>query len=153
MTVRAGDLELLDHPVAQHLLSSTEPAQLGYTWMDGTPRTIPIWFHWDGEAMVFATRPRAQKLIALRANPQVAITVDEHVLPYKILYLRGVASIELLDDVPAEYAAAAERYLDLEQGRAYTDRLRGQRFARIRVTPTWANVIDFETRFPSALAD
>jgi hypothetical protein len=68
--------------------------------MDGTPRTIAIWFHWDGEAMVFATRPRAQKLIALRANPEVAITIDEHVLPYKILYLRGVASIELLDDVP-----------------------------------------------------
>jgi hypothetical protein len=58
--------------------------------------------------MVFATRPRAPKLIALRANPEVAITVDEHVLPYKILYLRGVASIELLDDVPAEYAAAAD---------------------------------------------
>jgi hypothetical protein len=89
----------------------------------------------------------------LRANPEVAITVDEHVLPYKILYLRGVASIELLDDVPPEYTAAAERYLGLEQGRAYAERLRGQRFARIRVTPTWANVIDFETRFPSALAD
>jgi hypothetical protein len=60
MTARAGDLEFLDHPVAQHLLNSTELAQLGYTWMDGTPRTIPIWFHWDGEAMVFATRTRAE---------------------------------------------------------------------------------------------
>jgi hypothetical protein len=107
-----------------------------------------------GTARRSSSQPaRAQKLIALRAKPEVAISIDEHVLPYKIFYLRGVASIELLDNVPPEYAAAAERYLGLEQGRAYVDRLRGQRFARIRVPPTWANVIDFETRFPSALAD
>ncbi len=76
MSAGAGDLELLDHPVAQRLLSSTEPAQLAYSWLDGTPRTIPIWFH----------------------------------------------------------------------------QLRGQPIARIRVAPQWANVIDFETRFPSALS-
>jgi hypothetical protein len=48
----AGDLTLLDHPLAQRLLSSAEPAQFAYTWVDGTPRTVPIWFHWDGEAVV-----------------------------------------------------------------------------------------------------
>jgi hypothetical protein len=61
MTDRAGDLEFLDHPVAQHLLTSMEPAQLAYTWLDGTPRTVPIWFHWDGEAVVFATPARARR--------------------------------------------------------------------------------------------
>ena len=34
MTARAGDLEFLDHP-APNTCSSTAPAQLGYTWMDG----------------------------------------------------------------------------------------------------------------------
>jgi hypothetical protein len=48
---RAGDLELLDHPVTQSLLSSKEPAQLAYTWLDRTPRNIPILFHWDGAAI------------------------------------------------------------------------------------------------------
>ena len=71
MSARVGDLELLDHPVAQRLLSSTEPAQLAYSWLDGTPRTIPIWFHWDGEDIVLATPPRAPKLAALRANPML----------------------------------------------------------------------------------
>jgi len=152
MSARAGDLELLDHPVAQRLLSSTEPAQLAYSWLDGTPRTIPIWFHWDGKDIVLATPPRAPKLAALRANPHVAVTIDEHAWPYKILYVRGVASVEMLDDVSPEYAAAAERYFGPEQGRAWVDQLRGQPIARIRVAPQWANVIDFETRFPSALA-
>jgi nitroimidazol reductase NimA-like FMN-containing flavoprotein (pyridoxamine 5'-phosphate oxidase superfamily) len=78
MATPAGDLALLDHPLAQRLLSSAEPAQLAYTWVDGTPRTVPIWFHWDGEAVVLTTPPRAPKLTALRANPQVAVTIDEH---------------------------------------------------------------------------
>ena len=151
MSTPAGDLSFLDHPVAQRLLSSTEPAQLAYSWLDGTPRTIPIWFHWDGKDIVLTTPPRAPKLAALQANPQVAVSIDEHAFPYKILYVRGVASIEMLDDISPEYAAAAERYFGPEQGRAWVEQLRGQPSARIRVTPQWVNVIDFETRFPSAL--
>lgn len=151
MSASAGDLELLNHPVAQGLLSSTEPAQLAYSWLDGTPRTIPIWFHWDGKDIVITTPPRAPKLAALQANPQVAVSIDEHAFPYKILYVRGVASVEMLDDISPEYAAAAERYFGPEQGRAWVEQLRGQPSARIRVTPQWVNVIDFETRFPSAL--
>jgi hypothetical protein len=152
MTDRAGDLALLDHPVSQHLLNSTEPAQLAYTWLDGSPRTVPIWFHWDGEAVVITTPPGAPKVAALRANPEVSISIDEHVWPYKILYLRGSASIDMLDDISVEYGAAAERYFGPEQGKAWTNQLRGQPSVRIRVMPRWANVIDFETRFPSALA-
>jgi len=153
MPARAGDLELLDHPVAQHLLSSTEPAQLSYSWLDGTPRTIPIWFHWDGKDVVITTPTRAPKVVALRANPQVAISIDQHVWPYQILYLRGVASMEMLDDISPEYAVAAERYLGQEGGRALVEQqMRGRPSVRIRVTPHWANVIDFQTRFPSALA-
>jgi hypothetical protein len=57
----------------------------------------------------------------------------------------------MLDDISPEYAAAAERYFGPEQGRAWVEQLRGQPSARIRVTPQWVNVIDFETRFPSAL--
>jgi pyridoxamine 5'-phosphate oxidase-like protein len=152
MPDRAGELEFLDHPVAQHLLNSTEPAQLAYNWLDGTPRTIPIWFHWDGEALVITTPPRAPKITALRANPQVAVTIDEHVLPYKVLYIRGIASIDTLDDISPEYVIAAERYFGPEQGRAWAEQLRGQPSVRIRITPQWVNIIDFETRFPSALS-
>jgi hypothetical protein len=151
MATPAGDLKLLDHPLAQRLLSSTEPAQLAYTWLDGTPRTVPIWFHWDGEAIVLTSPPRAPKLTALRTNPQVALTIDEHVWPYKVLYIRGVASIDMLDDISPEYAIAAERYFGADQGKAWVEQLRGLPSARIKVTPQWANVIDFETRLPSAL--
>jgi len=38
MTIAQGDIALLRDPVAQALLSSRQPAQLAYTWTDGTPR-------------------------------------------------------------------------------------------------------------------
>jgi hypothetical protein len=112
---------------------------------------VRIWFHWDGKDIVITTPPGAPKLTALRANPQVSVTIDEHVWPYKILYLRGIASIDMLDDISPEYVVAAERYFGPEQGRAWVEPLRGQPSVRIRVRPQWANIIDFETRFPSAL--
>jgi hypothetical protein len=49
MAMRQGDPALLSEPVAQELLQSTTPARLAYVWRDGTPRVVPIWFHWDGK--------------------------------------------------------------------------------------------------------
>ena len=51
---RQGSLGLLDDPVAQALLGSANPAKLAYSRMDGSPRVVPIWFHWTGEQI----RPR-----------------------------------------------------------------------------------------------
>jgi hypothetical protein len=48
MPTSQGDLELLNDPVARRLLASPVPARLAYTWTDGTPRVVPIGFHWNG---------------------------------------------------------------------------------------------------------
>ncbi len=58
MSTTTHDLSQLQDPVAQQLLNSTAPARLAYTWSDGTPRVVPIWFHWDGGAIVLASPPR-----------------------------------------------------------------------------------------------
>ena len=55
----------------------------------------------------------------------------------------------MLDDLAPEYAAAAERYLG---GQAWAAQLRGKPMGRISIEPKWANVLDFQTRFPSALS-
>ena len=146
-----GSLALLQDPVAQALLRSTALARVAYLWTDGTPRVVPIWFHWSGMDIVLGSPPRAPKLAALRADPRVAVTIDGTEWPYKVLSVRGEASVELLDDVAPEYEAAAMRYFG-EGGRAWVDQLRGQPMARITVQPRWVAVLDFETRFPSALS-
>jgi Pyridoxamine 5'-phosphate oxidase len=68
-----GSLELLNDPVAKALLGSVNPAKLAYTWMDGTPRVVPIWFHWTGEQFILTSPTKAPKLRALAADPRVTL--------------------------------------------------------------------------------
>jgi len=66
MPVAQGSTALLDDPTAKELLRSRIPARLAYIWPDGSPRVVPVWFHWNGSEFVIATPPKAPKLKALR---------------------------------------------------------------------------------------
>jgi hypothetical protein len=153
LTTSETDLAVLDDPVARELLGSRQMARLAYTWTDGTPRVVPIGFHWTGEAVVMGTPVRAPKLKALAADPRVAITIDsEQSFPFKALLLRGTAETDRLEDVSPEYEASIHRYMGPEAGEGWLAGLRGQPMVRITVRPTWAWILDFVTRFPSALS-
>lgn len=144
---------LLQEPIAQELLASQQVAHLAYTWTDGAPRVVPIWFHWNGRAVVMGTPVRAPKVQALQRNPRVALTIDDaREWPYKALLLRGDASVEVVDEVTPEYEASAHRYFGDEQAEAWVSSLRGVPMARITVEPTWVELLDFVTRLPSALS-
>lgn len=154
MAVKQGDLELLQDPVAQELLQSKIPARLAYIAIDGTPRVVPIWFHWNGREFVMATPPKAPKLRSLAKNPKVALTIDDNTFPHKVLLVRGTARLDPVDGIVPEYAQAAERYFGPEQGRAWMRQLRTTMpgMMKITITPEWVGVLDFKTRFPSALS-
>jgi hypothetical protein len=153
MAPEQGELALLDDPVAQELLHSTNLARLAYTWRDGTPRVIPIWFHWDGETIVLGSPPNAPKVDVLPTNSKVALTIDRDEWPYHALLIRGTADVETVEDVTPEYAASAERYFGEEQGREWVEGVRqmSPQLARISVWPEWVSILDFERRFPSAI--
>lgn len=148
-----GDPRLLEEPAAQQLLRSTNPARLGYAWRDGSPRVVAMWFEWSRGRVVMGTPAKAPKLKVLQGRPRVAVTIDDAgSFPYRELMIRGSAEVELLDDVPEEYARAALRYFGEEQGEAWVASLRGSPMARISVQPDWVGLLDFENRFPSALS-
>jgi nitroimidazol reductase NimA-like FMN-containing flavoprotein (pyridoxamine 5'-phosphate oxidase superfamily) len=153
MAAEQGDIALLDDPVAQELLHSTNLARLAYTWRDGTPRVIPIWFHWDGETIVLGSPPNAPKADVLPTNSKVALTIDRDEWPYHALLVRGTAQVETVEGVTPEYEAAAERYFGEEQGREWVEGVRqmSPQMVRIIVRPEWVCILDFETRFPSAI--
>jgi hypothetical protein len=153
MATEQGDLALLNDPVAQELLHSTNLARLAYTWHDGTPRVIPIWFHWDGETIVLGTPPNAPKVYVLPTNSRVALTIDRNEFPYHALLIRGTAHVETVEGVTPEYAASAQRYFGAEQGREWVEGVRqmSPQMTRITVRPEWVGILDFERRFPSAI--
>lgn len=153
MPVKQGDLELLHHPASQELLVSRIPARLAYVATDGTPRVIPIWFHWNGKEIVMGTPPKAPKLKALAKNPKVSLTIDDNDFPHKVLLIRGTARMEPVNGVVPEYAMAADRYFGPVQGPAWVAQM-GKMISsmvRVTVTPEWVGLLDFQTRFPSAL--
>ena len=153
MPCTQGDLALLQHPASLELLASKIPARLAYIATDGTPRVIPIWYHWNGKDFVMASPTKAPKLKALARNPSVSLTIDDNTFPHKVLLVRGAARLELLDGIVPEYVMAADRYFGAEQGKAWVDGLAKMisSMVRVTVTPDWVGLLDFQTRFPSAL--
>ena len=159
-TIEQGDPRLLQSEVAQRLLTSTIPARYAFTAQDGTPRIVASWFVWTGEELVMPTfisaphvRHAAYRIRALRARPDIAISIDTESSPPQVLTVRGKATITEVDGIVPEYADAARRYLGEEQGTGYLAQIDDPttRMARIAVRPAWVGVLDFESRMPSAL--
>src|SRR6266536_6665053 len=153
MPTQQGSLDLLNDPVAQDMLHSAIPDRLAYVWPDGTPRVVPVWFHWNGSELIVVTPPKAPKLKALIKNPKVSLTIDDNTFPHKVLLVRGTARMEPVEGVVPEYAMAAERYFGREQGQAWVAQMGKMvsSMVRVTITPEWVGVLDFQTRFPSAL--
>jgi hypothetical protein len=114
---------------------------------------IPIWFHWNGSEFVMGTPPKAPKLKALVKNPKVALTIDDNNFPHRVLLVRGIAKTETVEGIMPEYAIAAERYFGRDQGRIWIQQLGTMlsKMVRVTVRPEWVGLLDFQTRFPSAL--
>ena len=148
-----GGPELLDDPLAQELLHAPIPARLAYTWTDGTPRVVPIWFHWNGAEVVVVSPANAPKTKALTDGSAVALTIDRGELPYRALIIRGRASVSTIDGVADDYVAAAHRYMGAEAGDAWVAGMPPDLVSlRVAMTPEHVTILDFETRFPSALS-
>jgi PPOX class probable F420-dependent enzyme len=79
---------------------------------DGVPHLVPIWFWWDGEALLVASKPDAQKVRNLRANPSVMLALGDAEDDFDIGLIEGRA--ELLDRPTADVidTARLEKYAD-----------------------------------------
>ena len=147
---------VLNRPLSKELLAR-DLTRLAYVAKDGTPRTIPIGFSWNGSEIVMCTARNAPKLRALSDNPTVALTIDTEVHPPKILLIRGQAELDYVDGIPDEYLEANTTYeMTPEQRVEWEVQVRSlyhDGMVRIVVTPTWAKLIDFETTLPSAVEE
>src|SRR3954451_25326451 len=147
--------EVLNRSLSQGLLAR-DLTRLAYVAKDGTPRSIPIAFTWNGSQLVMCTSTNAPKLPALRKNPAVALTIDTEVHPPKILLIRGRAELDVVDGIPEEYLEMNGTYQMTPEQRVEGEaevRSLYDGMVRIVVTPTWAKLIDFETTLPSAVEE
>jgi hypothetical protein len=147
--------EILAKPYSQELLNGSEPARFAYDGLDGDPRVIPIGFWMEGDEVVIATVPKSAKVAALRKNPKVALTIDTGAFPPKVLLLRGSATVELVPGVPEGYLIAGHKVMTDEQYPAWAEGVKAlyDEMVIIRITLTWAKLLDFETTIPKAVED
>ncbi|HEX4434915.1 MAG TPA: pyridoxamine 5'-phosphate oxidase family protein [Acidimicrobiales bacterium] len=137
----------LAQPGARALLQSAPLARLAYDGPDGFPRVIPCGFFWNGAAIVVCTAATAPKVGALRARPQVAVTIDDASTPAgaQSLLVRGTARLDTVDGVPDEYLLAADKTMQGTDRAAFEQAVRAtyDAMVRIAVTPEWARFFDF----------
>ena len=147
--------EILAKPYARQLLNGPEPARMAYIGLDGHPRVIPIGFWNEGERVVMATVPKSAKVAALRHNPNVALTIDQGAFPPKVLLIRGVADVELIEGIPDGYLTAGRKVMNAEQYSGWLSGVQGlyDEMVVITLTPTWAKLLDFETTLPKSVED
>jgi hypothetical protein len=152
MTAEEARRLLQTDDMAQHLLRSPIMARLAYTWRDGSPRVVPMWFHWTGEELLMGAPPNSPKMKVLAVRPQVAVSIDTVEWPYQWLTVRGTASVQVSSEPFAEYLMMARRYLGDAGGEQFLTALRQtfQGWARIAIQPQEVRLLDFQGRFPSA---
>ena len=67
---------------------------------DGGPHLVPIWFSWNGETVLIASKPHARKVANLRANPSVMLALGEPDDDFDVGMIQGRA------ELPGEPATA-----------------------------------------------
>lgn len=87
------------------LLARESTVWLSTVRPDGTPHLVPIWFSWNGREILIASKPGAQKVRNLRANPTAMLALGEAEDDFDVGLLEGRA--ELLDRPAAEVLPAS----------------------------------------------
>lgn len=89
----------------------------------GAPHVTPVWFVFEDAAIYVTPRAESAWLAHIRADPRVALAIDDQQAPYKKVTVEGAA--ELLHDVGQDdawrdlYRRIARRYVTPEGAEHY----------------------------------
>jgi PPOX class probable F420-dependent enzyme len=117
------------------MLASEPVAWLSTVCVDGLPHIVPVWFWWDGEALLVFSKPDAVKVRNLRANPRLMVALGR---PEDDL---AVALIEAEATLAARPADVPEAFLRKYQAALAHAGMSGAEFRAayrqaIRIVPT-----------------
>jgi PPOX class probable F420-dependent enzyme len=127
-------------PHAEERLRSEIVVWLTTVRHDGQPQSSPVWFLWDGEAVLVYSMPKAGKVANTRANPKVSMHLSDDGRGEDVVTMEGTAEI-VEDPVEEPNPAYVEKYRELIADLGYEV----ESFARaystaIRIVPHRARV-------------
>jgi PPOX class probable F420-dependent enzyme len=78
---------------------------------DGAPHLVPLWFVWDGRAIQARSKPDAQKVQNLRANPRAMVAIGQPGASFDVELFEALAELPgQTEALPGQFAS---KYDDL----------------------------------------
>jgi PPOX class probable F420-dependent enzyme len=142
---RGEERDLLGEDLARELLDACLIAKLATLNRDGSVHLVPMWFLWDGEAVLLPTSGATRKARNLERDPRGTVTIDDSRGGFDLrgITLTGRAAILRGPDAVALNRRIHLRYLT-ERGRELepVDRYLATDDVTIRFTPDRASSWD-----------
>ena len=112
--------EMTPPEIRAFLSHGTRTAKVATSGLGGQPHVMPVWFALDGEELVFTTWGDSVKGRNLRRDPRAAIVVDEEVVPFAFVHIRGHVTLsEDLEDLLRFATAIAGRYMGADRAEEF----------------------------------
>ena len=98
----------------EKFLAKTRYGHLTTLTSDGSPRTVPVWFDWDGHAVRIFTGKNSPKVKRIRQDPRVTLVVSNELSEYEAwVSFDGTAKITVDDAIGEFLDKLASKYWDL----------------------------------------
>ena len=103
-----------------HTLLLEEPSLIGFIGSvdtDGMPRTVQVWYRWDGKLIHITTASSSVWVSNLINDSRSSFCVAEHGPPYQAINMQGRVQVD--DKSEAEVRRIFLRYLEAQQTEDY----------------------------------
>tara|TARA_Y100000758_G_scaffold218224_1_gene157029 strand:- start:1002 stop:1418 length:417 start_codon:yes stop_codon:yes gene_type:complete len=101
--------EFLDRPLVAHLTSLRE---------DGSAHTVPVWYQYDDARFYVFTPSQSVKIINLKRDPRLTISIASQEEPYRYVVGSGIAVFKVAGSLKRR-TAIATRYRGETAGAAF----------------------------------
>jgi len=103
-----------------HTLLLEAPSLIGFIGSadtDGMPRTVPVWYRWDGKFIHITTASSSVWVNNLINDSRSSFCVAENCPPYQAVVMQGRVQVDNKDE--AEVRRIFLRYMDAQQTEDY----------------------------------
>ena len=114
------------------LLEAPNFAHLATVARDGTPRSVTVWIHVEGDKIFIGAGRDSMKARTTRRQPKVAISIADHSNPYRSCMILGRVIEERPDEDGAIMNVIARKYT----GKPYPNNGPGRRVLVIEIERT-----------------
>lgn len=121
----------------EFLLGGTKTGKLATVRRDGRAHVVPVWYHLDGDTIVFTTGGESVKYKNMKRDPSVCIAVDDQTPPYSYVMIEGTVSFSEEPEKLLYWATRiGGRYMGEDQSEAYGKRNSTPGEVLVRINPS-----------------